>query len=176
MCANSFKQNQNQNNPNQVPQQFSYIPDSPTFKAQKKVEQELFKLSVNKQSSTQSDVENITNIYIITNEKNNLPQANQNKLPMVSNFTIIDNVEKYEYEKPIKVSQPSKIYCQFCNTRKPTQVLFKNGSNTYILAGILFIIILPLFWVPLISKKCKDQIEICVVCNRQTNSIPFRLF
>ncbi|CAD8166798.1 unnamed protein product [Paramecium octaurelia] len=176
MCANSFKQTQDQNNPNQLPQPFSYIPDSPTAKAQKKGEQELFKLSVNKQISTQSDVENIVNSYLITNEKNNLPLTNQNKFLMVSNFTLNDNVEKYEYEKPIKISQPSKIYCKFCNTRKPTQSFLKNGSNTYILACILFIIILPLFWIPLISKKCKDQIEICVVCNRQTSYIPFRLF
>ncbi|CAD8091781.1 unnamed protein product [Paramecium sonneborni] len=179
MSAHSFKQNQVQNNPQQIPQPFSYIPDTPTNKTNKKDEQDFFQLSVNKQSSTKSDVENIANSYFINNDKNNFTFTIQNKFPMVSNFTLNHhnhNVEKYEYEKPIKIQQPSKIYCKFCNTRKPTQVILKNGSNTYILVCILFIFFLPLFWIPLISKKCKDQLEICVVCNRYANSIPFRLF
>ncbi|CAD8170770.1 unnamed protein product [Paramecium pentaurelia] len=175
MSANSFKQTQAQINTQPPPKPFSYIPDSPTIKPEKKGEQEFIKLSLNKQSSTQSDVENIANSYLTTNEKNNLSFALQKKFPMVSNFTINHNVEKYEYEKPIKIQQPSKIYCKFCNTRKPTQILLKNGLNTYILACILFFLFLPLFWVPLISNKCKDQVEICVVCNRYANFIPFRL-
>ncbi|CAD8086557.1 unnamed protein product [Paramecium sonneborni] len=177
MSDQTFKQNEALNNPQKLPQPFSYIPDTPTIKPQKKSEQDFLQLSVNKQSSTQSDVENNANTYLITNDNNNLPFTIQIKFPMVSNFTINHhNVEKYEYEKPIKIQQPSKIYCKFCNTRKPTQIVHKNGLNTYILACILFIFFLPLFWVPLISKKCKDQFEICVVCNRYTNSIPFRLF
>ncbi|CAK81422.1 unnamed protein product (macronuclear) [Paramecium tetraurelia] len=176
MSAHSFKQSQAQINHQPPLKPFCYIPDSPTAKPEQNGEQDFIKLSINKQSSTKSDVDNSANSNLITNEKNNLPLALHNKFPMVSNFTINHNEEKYEYEKPIKTQQPTKIYCKFCNTRKPTQIQLKNGSNTYILACILFVLCLPLFWVPLISKKCKDQVEICVVCNRQTSSTPFRLF
>ncbi|CAG8470367.1 11304_t:CDS:2 [Paraglomus occultum] len=60
---------------------------------------------------------------------------------------------------------PIKIQCPHCSQFVTTDVRYRNGACTYLLASGLLVTTVILFWVPFYLKATKDAKHVCPHCS-----------
>ncbi|KAJ1659250.1 hypothetical protein IWQ61_001653 [Dispira simplex] len=61
---------------------------------------------------------------------------------------------------------PVQMLCPYCGINIVTEIDHKVGVVAGVGALLIGFVFLPLFWVPLVMKSCKDTIHTCPNCHR----------
>ncbi|KAJ1959118.1 hypothetical protein IWQ62_004740 [Dispira parvispora] len=61
---------------------------------------------------------------------------------------------------------PIQMVCPYCGVNVVTEIHHKVGVVAGVGALLTGFVFLPLFWVPLVMKSCKDTVHACPNCHR----------